>query len=117
MVIGSWAPFEPTSALVMLFAALQVALPELALTAPALPLGDPVAMHDELDSAGFRGVHVEQVTHDFHATDVNDQCRRAGMAACPDSHVEPLKRERQCHGHVVAADAGPAGAAVRADAR
>ena len=72
VVIGSWAPFEPTSALVMLFAALQVALPELALTAPVLPLGDPAAMHDELESAGFRCVRVEHVAHDFHATDVND---------------------------------------------
>jgi len=43
VVIGSWAPFEPASALVTLFAALQVALPELPFHDPELPMGDPAA--------------------------------------------------------------------------
>jgi len=71
VVIGSWAPFEPTSALVTLFAALQVALPELPFHAPELPMGDPAAMRDELNAAGFHDVRVEQVAHEFYAADVD----------------------------------------------
>jgi len=71
VVIGSWAPFEPTSALVTLFAALQVALPELPFHAPELPMGDPAAMREELNAAGFHDIRVEQVAHEFYAADVD----------------------------------------------
>lgn len=70
LVIGSWAPFDPDSALVALFAALQVALPALSLRAPELPMGDPAAMRDELSAAGFHNVRVEQTAHEFYAADV-----------------------------------------------
>lgn len=70
VVIGSWAPFDPDSALVALFAALQVALPALSLRAPELPMGDPAAMRDELSAAGFRDIRVEQAAHEFCAADV-----------------------------------------------
>lgn len=34
-------------------------------------MGDPAAMRDELNAAGFHDVHVEQVAHEFYATDVD----------------------------------------------
>ncbi len=70
VVIGSWAPFDPDSALVALFAALQVALPALPLRAPELPMGDPSVMRDELSAAGFHDIRVEPATHEFYAADV-----------------------------------------------
>lgn len=72
VVIGSWAPFESTSVLAMLFAALQIALLDMPLRAPELPLSDPAVMREELESAGFHGVRVEQVAHEFSAADVTD---------------------------------------------
>jgi len=62
-VIVSWAPLDRVPAIAALFAALRRAAPELALPAPAAPLGEVDEVRAALIAAGFAGVTVETVAH------------------------------------------------------
>ncbi|MBA3547114.1 MAG: methyltransferase domain-containing protein [Nannocystis sp.] len=70
-VIGSWAPLDPGAPPVILFELLRDASPEMPPTFPKLPLTDAEAMRHELREAGFEGIQVALVAHEFVAPSVD----------------------------------------------
>lgn len=70
-VVGSWIPFEPSHPLSLMFAALRDTMPELPLGPGTAPLGQPDEFAAALAAAGFTGVRVVPVTHEFRFADVD----------------------------------------------
>ncbi|MFZ6182436.1 class I SAM-dependent methyltransferase [Nannocystis pusilla] len=70
-VVGSWIPFEQSHPLSMMFAALRDVVPELPFGRSTAPLGQPDEFTAALGAAGFTGVRVEAVTHEFRFADVD----------------------------------------------
>lgn len=71
VVVGSWAPFAEDHPLMLLFAALRAVMPELPLGRGPAPLNQPDEFTAALADAGFTGVRVEPVTHEFRFADVD----------------------------------------------
>ncbi|PCC70722.1 Ubiquinone/menaquinone biosynthesis C-methylase UbiE [Nannocystis exedens] len=69
-VVGSWSPFAESHPLSLLFTALRAVMPELPLGRGPAPLSQPDEFAAALAAAGFTGVRVEPVTHEFHFADV-----------------------------------------------